>query len=53
MQGARICTRKDVAILVDRRGGGVRPMTLREFRERLEADDKGIKKEPLRRGVGK
>ena len=30
---------KDVAILVDRRGGGVRPMTLREFRERLEAND--------------
>jgi len=33
---------KDVAILVDRRGGGARPMTLREFRERLEANDKRI-----------
>jgi hypothetical protein len=29
---------KDVAILRDRRGGGVRPLTLREFRERLERD---------------
>jgi hypothetical protein len=28
---------KDVAILKDRRGGGKRPMTLREFRERIEA----------------
>src|SRR5690606_21573486 len=33
---------KDVAILLDRRGGGARPMTLREFRERLEADDKQL-----------
>lgn len=29
---------KDVAILTDRRGGGRRPMTLREFRERVEAE---------------
>jgi hypothetical protein len=29
---------KDVAILKDRRGGKTRPLTLREFRERLEAD---------------
>lgn len=28
---------KDVAILRDRRGGKTRPMTLREFRERIEA----------------
>lgn len=27
---------KDVAVLRDRRGGGSRPMTLREFRERIE-----------------
>ena len=33
---------KNVAILVDRRGGGARPMTLREFRERLEANDKQL-----------
>ena len=33
---------KDVAILVDRSGGGARPMTLREFRERLEANDKQL-----------
>jgi len=33
---------KDVAILLDRRGGGARPMTLREFRERLEANDKQL-----------
>jgi hypothetical protein len=30
---------KDITILVDRRGGGTRPMTLREFRLRLEAGD--------------
>ncbi len=29
---------KDVAILRDRRGGTTRPMTLREFRERLQAE---------------
>lgn len=29
---------KDVAILTDRRGGGRRPLTLREFRERIEAE---------------
>lgn len=29
---------KDVAILRDRRGGATRPMTLREFRERLQAE---------------
>lgn len=29
---------KDVAILRDRRGGSVRPLTLREFRERHEAE---------------
>ena len=29
---------KDVAILRDRTGGQFRPMTLREFRERLETD---------------
>lgn len=29
---------KDVAILRDRRGGRVRPMTLREFRERIQGD---------------
>lgn len=29
--------RDDIAILRDRRGGKVRPMTLREFRERVEA----------------
>jgi hypothetical protein len=33
----RQATGKMVAILIDRRGGGARrPMTLREFRERLE-----------------
>lgn len=31
--------RDDVTILTDRRGGVKRPMTLREFRERLEAED--------------
>lgn len=30
--------RKDVAILRDRRNGKTRPMTLREFRERVQAD---------------
>lgn len=29
---------KDVAIMKDRRGGGMRPLTMREFRERLEAE---------------
>lgn len=29
---------KDVAILTDRRGGGKRPLTLRELRERVEAE---------------
>jgi hypothetical protein len=29
---------KDVAILRDRRGGTTRPLTMREFRERLESD---------------
>lgn len=28
---------KDVAILRDRRGGKTKPMTLKQFRERLEA----------------
>lgn len=42
---------KDVAILVDRRGGGARPMTLREFRERLEVNDQGIKRTPKAGGV--
>jgi 3'-phosphoadenosine 5'-phosphosulfate sulfotransferase (PAPS reductase)/FAD synthetase len=31
--------RKDVSILKDRRGGQTKPMTLRAFRERLEAND--------------
>lgn len=30
---------KDVAILTDRRGGNKRPMTLREFRKRVEAEE--------------
>jgi hypothetical protein len=34
----RLFLGKDVTILKDRRGGKTRPMTLREFRERLEKD---------------
>jgi hypothetical protein len=33
---------KDIAILRDRRGGDTKPMTLREFRERLEHDAKAF-----------
>lgn len=32
---------KDVSILKDRRGGETRPITLKEFRERIEAQDVG------------
>lgn len=34
---------KDVAILTDRRGGGKRPMTLKEFRERIEETGRAAK----------
>lgn len=37
-QKLREYLRKDVAILRDRRNGKTRPMTLREFRERVQAD---------------
>jgi hypothetical protein len=30
---------KDVAILRDRRGGTTKPMTMQEFRERIEAEE--------------
>lgn len=36
----RLFLKKDVAILRDRRGGVTRPMTLREFRERVQAGQK-------------
>lgn len=38
---------KDVAILRDRRGGKVRPMTLREFRARLEGDTEDYEKNEI------
>lgn len=38
---------KDVAILRDRRGGKVRPMTLREFRHRLQGDPGSIDPDDL------
>ena len=37
-EGVRVHLDKDVAILRDRRGGGTKPMTMRTFRERIEAD---------------
>jgi hypothetical protein len=36
---------KDISILKDRRGGKAKPMTLRVFRERLEADDTNYDKD--------
>jgi hypothetical protein len=35
---------KDVAILRDRRGGQVRPLTLRQFRQRLERDPRSFRR---------
>lgn len=36
---------KDIAILKDRRGGQSKPMTLRAFRERIQADDTDFEKD--------
>lgn len=44
-QGIREYLDKDIAILRDRRGGVSRPMTLREFRERLERGEAYDKEE--------
>lgn len=38
-QELRLYLGKDVAIMKDRRGGQVKPMTMRTFRERIEAED--------------
>lgn len=37
-ENLRGCLGKDVAIMLDRRGGGRKPLTMKEFRERIEAE---------------
>ena len=37
-QDTRVFLGKDITVLRDRRGGTTKPLTLREFRERVQAD---------------